>query len=437
MHEILQNDQNFIWHPFTQHAENYKPLVIEKAKGIQLFDTSNKAYFDTVSSWWCNILGHSHPKIVAAIQQQVSKLDHIIFAGFTHETASSLAKLLIDNSAPHLKKVFFSDNGSTSIEVAIKQSIQFWQLKGHKQKNKLACFSRGYHGDTIGCMSISGTAHFHHHFNHLCFESIHFPNPSNLYHPDNEARCLSECEDYFKSNHHQVAAVIIEPLMMAAGGMLPNSIKFLESLYALCKTYQIHLIVDEVAVGFGRTGSLFASDQTTIKADFMCLSKGLTNGTLPLATTLVTEDIFEAFLGPYESHTFFHGHTFSGNPIGCAAAIACITELVKPEIFEHISKLISKLKSKSEILTKKFPLHHSRQCGLIWAFDIELPHSLDQRFNIIIYELGLKHGILLRPLGNTVYLNLALITQFNQLEEIFIRIEAVLVTFFEKYSKKN
>lgn len=427
---LLKQDQECIWHPFTQHSEKTAPLLIKKAKGLMLYDKDNKKYFDTISSWWCNILGHSHPSIVKAIQKQVETLDHIIFAGFTHEAASTLAPLLLEKCPNNLSKVFFSDNGSTSIEVALKQSLQYWHLKGLKTKQEFVCFEGGYHGDTIGCMSISGTRHFHQHFNSLCFHSECLPNPSNLYDSSQEEKSLEACKKLFQTKHNQIAALIIEPLLMAAGGMLTHSKGFLQNIYSLCKEYNIHFILDEVAVGFGRTGSYFACLEAEIQPDFLCLSKGLTNGNLPLAATVVAEEIYNAFLGPYESHTFFHGHTFSGNPIACAAAIATLKELQKEALFQHILLIQNSLFQKAKNLETQFPLKHSRFCGLIWAFDLEIPHHLNKRFSLVIYQLALNHGLILRPLGNTVYLNLPLITNEEELDQIFKSLRLVLQDWF-------
>ena len=422
-------DQKYLWHPFSQtkDLDQQANIIIKKAKHISLYSENGQRYYDTISSWWCNILGHSHPQVVKSINDQIKSLDHVIFAGFSHPKAIELAKYLVQNTPEGLDKVFYSDNGSTAIEVAIKQSLQYWSLTGEKTKKTVACFNGGYHGDTIGTMSVSGTDHFHSPFKHLCFKSEKLPNPSPLYDKNQEEICLDACKKLFKENHTKLAAVIVEPLMMGAGGMLPNSGSFIKELDKLCRHYQIHLILDEVAVGFGRTGSLFACEKIGICPDFLCLSKGISNGNLPIAATLTSNKIFNAFTGPYETHTFFHGHTFTGNPIASAAACATFEVLLNPNTLKKANNRIIELKHYWEDLANTQEIYAPRQCGLIAAFDlVDSKTKTIKRLGKHIYQLGLKHQLILRPLGNTIYLYLPLTIQKDELLIIILQLKKVL-----------
>ena len=391
---------NNIWHPYTKMKdfEIDPPIFIERAEGLKLFDNQGNFYYDTISSWWCNIHGHNHPKIVAAINEQLTKLDHVLFAGFTHENAILLAEKLIEITPKHITKVFYSDNGSTAVEIALKMSLQYWNLTDKPKKTKFVALDRGYHGDTVGAMSVSSVGRFNDVFKPLLFESFKAKTPYRI--SDSEA--LESFDSILKNHHEEIAAFIVEPLLMGAGGMIMYSTAYLEKAAELCKKYEIHLIVDEVATGFGRTGKMFAIDHTkqNVKPDFMCISKGITSGTLPLAATLTTDDVYSVF----EEHIFYHGHTYTANPIACAAAVAALQIFEDEDTLNKIQPRIEQLRVGLKNLKVPF-----RQLGMVVA--IELPEGLSEK----IYQLGLREHLILRPIGNVVYLYLPLCVKEEEL----------------------
>ncbi|MFH0926225.1 MAG: adenosylmethionine--8-amino-7-oxononanoate transaminase [bacterium] len=303
----IKKDLDYIWHPYTQmkDCEGFPPILIERAKGIKLYDPKGNFYYDTISSWWCNIHGHNHPSIRKAIKNQLNQLEHVIFAGFTHKPAILLSESLVNITPKNLTKIFFSDNGSTAVEVALKLSFQYWQNVGEKKRQRFICLDRGYHGDTIGAMSVSGESAFTQPFLPLLFQTYRIPSPYCYRCPVNKERssckieCLRPLEKLLEDKHQEICAIILEPLVMAAGGMIIYPKEYLEGVYQLAKRYNVHLIVDEIATGFGRTGKMFACDYTDILPDFMCLSKGLTAGYLPLGVTLTTNEVYNAFYADY------------------------------------------------------------------------------------------------------------------------------------------
>jgi len=294
------------------------PILIEKAKGMKLYDNKGNYYYDTISSWWCNVHGHNHPKIKEAINRQLYSLEHVLFAGFTHKTAILLAERLVSATPKNLTKVFFSDNGSTSVEIALKMSFQYWQNIGRRKKIKFISLDYGYHGDTIGTMSVSGVDLFNKVFSPLFFSSFKVPSPYCYRCPMGKERssCKMECirplEEILRERNGEIAAIILEPLVLAAGGMIVYPLEYLKRVGELTKRYNVHLILDEVATGFGRTGKMFACEYAAIKPDFMCLSKGISAGYLPLGVTLTTDKVYRAFYADYDrKKTFYHGHTYT------------------------------------------------------------------------------------------------------------------------------
>ena len=351
MNNWIKKDLKYIWHPYTQMKDCLKnpPLLIEKAKGIKLYDDKGRFYYDTISSWWCNVHGHNHPTIKKAIKNQLDKLDHILFAGFTHKPAIKLAQKLVEITPSGLSKVFFSDNGSTAVEAALKLSFQYWQNIGKKEKKQFVSLDCAYHGDTIGAMSVSGVDLFNQVFSPLFFKSIKAPSPYCYRCPVNKTKdsCRIECadklEEILKQKSKKVAAIILEPMLMAAGGMIIYPAAYLKKAANLAKKYNVHLILDEVASGMARTGKMFASEWAKVSPDFMCISKGITSGYLPLAATLTTNKIYKAFYADYDKKkTFYHGHTYTANPIGAAAALGTLEVFKKEETLKNVKKLSSR-----------------------------------------------------------------------------------------------
>jgi adenosylmethionine-8-amino-7-oxononanoate aminotransferase len=419
----IERDLDCIWHPYTQMKEcqNLPPILIKKAKGVKLYDEKGDFYFDTISSWWCNVHGHNHPRIEAAIKRQLTSLDHVLFAGFTHKPAILLAEKLLSIAPGNLVKIFFSDNGSTSVEVALKMSFQYWHNIKKVRKRRFVCLDYAYHGDTIGAMSISGVSLFNEIFRPLFFPSFKVPAPycyrcpKGKRWPSCDIECIGPLERLLKKRGNEIAALIIEPLVLAAGGMIIYPVEYLQRAGEFAKKYNVHLILDEVATGFGRTGKMFACEYAEIRPDFICLSKGVTSGTLPLGLTLTTKRIYQAFYADYEKKkTFYHGHTYTANPMSCSAALASLKIFEMENTLHKIRKLIPKFYKGLERFRALPLVGDVRFLGLIGAVELvkdkgtKKLFSLKERIGLKIYKRGLEEGLILRPLGNIIYLYLPL-----------------------------
>ncbi len=438
----IKKDLKYNWHPYTQmkDCENVPPILIERARGIKLYDAKGKFYYDTISSWWCNVHGHNHPKIKKAIKKQLNLLEHVLFAGFTHKPAILLAEKLISIAPKGLTKIFFSDNGSTSVETALKMSFQYWQNIGKKKKIKFVSLDYAYHGDTIGAMSVGGIDLFNKVFSPLFFKSFKVSSPYCYRCPMGQQSsscridCIGSLESLLKNKNGEIAAVILEPLVMAAGGMIIYPKEYLKKAADLTKKYNVHLILDEVATGFGRTGKMFACEYANIKPDFMCLSKGITSGTLPLAATLTTEKIYKAFYAEYnERKTFYHGHTYTANPLACQAALASLKIFREENTLIKIKKLIPLFyKGLKDMVHLEF-VGDVRHIGMIGAIEIvkdkstKEPFKARERIGHKIHSEGLKRGLILRPLGNIIYLYLPLNIKEKELRLVLRRLYEILL----------
>lgn len=437
----VSRDLKYIWHPYTQMKDcgKFPPILIERAKGIKLYGKEGKFYYDTISSWWCNVHGHNHPKIKKAIKSQLNLLEHVLFAGFTHKSAILLAERLIAIAPKNLKKVFFSDNGSTSVEVALKISFQYWQNIAKTSKTKIVSLDSAYHGDTIGAMSVSGVNLFNRVFKPLFFETFKVPSPYCYRCPveKKESVCSLECirplENILREKNDKIAAVIIEPIVLAAGGMIVYPPEYLRRVSQLTKKYNVHLIIDEVATGFGRTGKMFACEHTNVKADFMCLSKGITSGYLPLGATLTTDEIYKAFYANYiKGKTFYHGHTYTANPLSCAAAAASLKIFEEEQTLSKAQNLIPLFYEKMEEFRDLNCVGDVRYLGLIGAIELvkdkknKTPFAANERKGLEVYLRGLKYNLILRPLGNVVYLYLPLCIKKKELLDILSRTYKVI-----------
>lgn len=441
MNELIKKDLKYLWHPYTQmkDCETSPPVEIVKAEGIKLFGIDGSEYYDTISSWWCNVHGHNHPKINAAIRDQLNSLDHVLFAGFTHKPAVELGEKLVKITPDELKRVFFSDNGSTAVEVAMKMSFQYWLNKGVTGKEKFLSLDMGYHGDTVGAMSVSGVDLFNSKFSPMFFDSFKAPTPYCYRCPCDRSRsdcsleCLGLMEDILKEHAPLIAGIILEPILMGAGGMIIYPAEYLKGVRSLADKYQVHLILDEVAAGFGRTGKMFAAEHAKIAPDLMCLSKGVTSGYLPLGITMATEDIFDAFYDDYENlKTFYHGHTFTANPISCAAANVAIDLFREEGTLENVGMINQMLSSFLEVVSSFPMVGEVRSIGAVGAIELvknrstKEPFGLKERIGFEIYKRGLKEGVLLRPLGNIIYFFLPLCASREELEDIFSRSAIVI-----------
>lgn len=393
MNRISEKDRQYIWHPYTQHKTSPDFIPISRGQGAWLYDEQNRGFIDAISSWWTTIHGHGHPHIAEKIRQQALQLEHVIFAGFTHEPAVELAERLIPLLPKGIQKVFFSDNGSTAVEVALKMAIQYQANTGHSKRKKIIALQHSYHGDTFGAMSISEPGIFTQAFQSYLFsvDFIELPLPGEPFSlPD--------------LNWEEYAAFIYEPLVQGAGGMRMYDVPTLETLLSHCRANRILCIADEVMTGFGRTGTLFASESIAILPDIVCLSKGLTGGTLPMAITACTGEIFDAFLDEQRLKTFFHGHSFTANPIGCAAALASLDLLLDSACLNNIRRISEAHSQKAREWKDRPGYLQPRSKGTILAFEIESPQNdyLNTKKEAIM-KRAMEKQVLLRPLGNTVY----------------------------------
>lgn len=390
-----------VWHPFTQHAIAPNPIFVERSKGTLLYTNDGREIVDAISSWWVINHGHSHPDIVAAVREQAEKLDQVIFAGFTHAPAEELAASLIDLSEAAFDHVFYSDSGSTAVEVALKMAIGYWEHTG-RPRQKVIAFEDGYHGDTFGTMSAGGRSVYNKIYEPFLFEVEHVPVPV----AGKEAKTLERLEYVLKAHKDDVAAFVFEPLVLGAGGMIFYSADILRQMAEMCRAHDVLLIADEVMTGFGRTGSIFACEQAGFMPDIICLSKGLTGGFLPLGATLCTRDIYQAFYHKDKAKMFFHSSSFTGNPMACAAANAALKIWQDEPVTERIENLASVHAKAAKRFEARPDIENVRQQGTILAMDIKTEGRSGYLSDIQpkLYDSFLSQDVLLRPLGNTVYI---------------------------------
>ncbi len=414
-------DRRYLWHPFTQMQEweQEEPLIIERGKGSYLIDTDGKKYLDGTSSIWVNVHGHRHPILDRAIKKQLDKIAHSTFLGLSNPPAIELARELIRIAPKGLTRVFYSDNGSTAVEIALKMAVQYWQ-QHHPEagpKNTFLHLKLAYHGDTIGAVSVGNIDLFHARFKPLLFPTVEaepphcYRCPLKLAYPSCHMACTEPIEVIVKNRHRDLAGVIIEPIMQAAAGMIPQPPGYLKRIRELCTQHRVLMITDEVATGFGRTGKMFACEHEGVTPDLMAISKGLTGGYMPLAATLTTDDIYQGFLGRYDQFkTFFHGHSFTGNPLGCAVALASL------HVFRQ-EKTLTQLSSKITLLTRLLtPLAALPQVGdirqrgfmagieLVMNKETKAPFPLSAKAGHRVAAIARSKGLLLRPIGNVLVL---------------------------------
>jgi len=434
--EWIRKDLRHCWHPYTQMSSlvSDPPLLIERASGLFLHDAEGNRYYDAVSSWWCVVHGHGHPRIREAVTRQMEVLDHVLFAGATHLPAVRLAERLASLAPEGLSRVFFSDNGSTAVEVALKMSLQYRRNVGKEGRTAFLCLDRGYHGDTTGCMSVSGVEAFLRAFRPILFPARRVPAPYCYRCPEGKeypacgVSCLGALETALREGGDSIAAVILEPLLLGAGGMIVYPPEYLSGAARLARAHGAHLILDEVATGFGRTGTMFACEQAGVSPDFLCLSKGLTGGTMPLAATVTTAEVYNAFLGaPDSGKTFYHGHTYTANPVGCAAALASLDLFEEEKVVDRVALLAPRLADGVRAHAELPMVGDVRHIGMVAALELvrdkgtkePLPGT-DPVFREIRRE-GLRRGLFLRPLGNVVYLFLPLSVTREDLDDILDR----------------
>lgn len=422
--QLIAEDKNFLWHPFTQMKDwlESDPLMIDRAQGCHLIDTEGRRYLDGVASLWVNVHGHNHPQITAAIKDQLNRLDHSTLLGLSNTPAVELAKKLVAIAPKGLEKVFYSDNGSTAVEVAIKMAYQYWQNIGRLEKTQLVHLANSYHGDTLGSVSVGGIDLFHHVYQKLTFPTVKIDFPDGYRNQDFES-AMNQLQERLKQSASHIAALIVEPLVQGAAGMIVWPEGLLKRMKELCEQHEVFLIADEVATGFGRTGKMFACEHEGVVPDFLCLAKGLTGGTLPLAATLTTNKVFDGFLfDAKDQKTFFHGHTYTGNPLACAAALANL----KVFSVEHIlSRLQPKIIFLTEKLKKLEQLPHVgqiRQKGLMVGIELvkdkqsKEPFALEEKMGMAVCQRARQRGVILRPLGNVIVLMPPLVISKRELD---------------------
>jgi len=435
--ELLRWDREIVWHAFTQMAE-YEPLVIERAEGCTLFDIDGRAYLDGVSSLWCNIHGHRHPRLDEALRRQLDRVAHVTQLGSSNPTTIELAKRLVDITPHGLEHVFFSDDGATAVEVALKMAFQYWRQRPDPKaaKNLYVALGDAYHGDTLGSVSVGGVERFHAMFRPLLFDVLRTPAPDTYRLPEGvraEDACghyLAAMDRLLATHHERIAAVVIEPLVQAAAGMIMHPSGYLRGLRELTRRWDVLLIADEVAVGFGRTGTMFACQQEDVTPDLLCLAKGMTAGYLPLAATLATDEIWRAFLGTFaECRTFFHGHTYGGNPLGAAVALASLDIFAEEKTLERLRPKIERLAEHLASIARLPHVGDVRQRGMIAAIELvrekptKQPYPWEERRGMRVCELARADGVLLRPLGNVIVVMPPLAITLEELDRICMAVE--------------
>ena len=409
-HDLLARSLQSVWHPCTQmkQHETFPLIPIQRGEGVWLYDADGQRYLDGISSWWVNLFGHNNPRIKDAIKSQLDQLEHVMLAGFTHEPVVALSEKLSELTG--LGHAFYASDGASATEIALKMSFHYWRNSGQPGKTQFISLKNSYHGETLGALGVTDVAIFKDTYAPLLMQSAQMPSPDFR---ESEAGVSAEAmalcaaaalEDYLARHHASIAAFIIEPIVQCAGGMAMHHPVYLQRARELCTRHQVHLIADEIAVGFGRTGTMFACEQAAGKvsdiADFICLSKGITGGYLPLSAVLTTDTIYQAFYDERTVKGFLHSHSYTGNPLACSAALATLGIFTDDAVLEKNRLLADYIKSKASSLAE-LPIQHLRQQGMILALDVV---GAQPGFAQRCYAEALKQGLLLRPIGNTVYL---------------------------------
>ena len=432
MNNWQEEDLKYIWHPCSQMKdyEAFPPIIIDHAKGIDLYDIEGKCYKDVVSSWWCNLLGHCNPRISNAIKKQLDTLEHVIFANFSHKTAITLCKKLITKIPKGLCKFNFADNGSASVEMALKMSFQYHIQSGNPQKTRFMALKEAYHGETLAALAVGDCDLYTKLYKPLLLDVIRVDKPDCYrcpyckHYKTCNAECFERTEKVFEQYGHETAAIIVEPLLQGSAGMKIYSPESLKKLRKLCDEYNVHLIADEIATGFGRTGKMFAFDWAEVSPDIMCVSKGLTGGYMPMSITITTQEIYDAFYSDYlEGKAFMHSHTYAGNPLGCSAAIEVLNILDDEKIIEGVNRKAPVFNSMIREKFSKLPhIGDIRDIGLINAIELvkdihtKEPFDSKLRLGYQIYKKALDKGVLLRPLGDVMYFNPPLIIEEKDMD---------------------
>lgn len=417
-HDWMRRDLEVLWHPCTQMKDHEQlPVIpIRRGEGIWLEDFDGKRYLDAVSSWWVNVFGHANPRINDRIKAQVDQLEHVILAGFSHQPVIELSERLVALTPAGLDRVFYADNGSSCIEVALKMSYHYWRNVGQPEKRRFVTLTNSYHGETVAAMSVGDVALFTETYQGLLLDTLKVPSPDCYLRPEgldweaHSRQMFAHMERTLAEHHASVAAVIVEPLIQGATGMRMYHPVYLRLLREACDRYGVHLIHDEIAVGFGRTGTMFACEQAGIRPDFLCLSKALTGGYLPLAACLTTDAVYQAFYDDYHTlRAFLHSHSYTGNPLACAAALATLDIFEQDDVIEANKPLARRMAEATAHLVDHPHVGEVRQTGMALAIEMSAdkarrtPYPWQERRGLAVYQHALSRGALLRPLGNVVY----------------------------------
>jgi len=440
---LIERDRASLWHPYTQMKTRPDPLAIVRGEGVYLYTQDGRRLLDGISSWWVNIHGHSHPRLNQALADQAERLEHVIFAGATHPPAVDLAERLLGALPKGLARVFYSDNGSTAVEVAVKMAVQYWRNTSNgagPSRHRIVALHHAYHGDTVGAMSVSGDSVFTQPFAPLMFpvDRVHAPYcyrcPLGLKRDTCHIECLGGLEDALRTRGSETAAVLVEPMLQGAGGMIMWPAEFLTGVRRLCDQYGVLMIADEVLTGFGRTGKMFACEHGPVTPDIICLSKALTAGYLPLAVTAVTEAVYDAFLGDDHTRTFFHGHSFTANPLACAVAIASFDLFQESSVIARIARLEAQLRRGLTPLLRLPVVGEVRVLGGVAAIELVTDKAskdaggyLDQ-IGPRLSSAFVERGLLLRPLGNILYFMPPYVITDDEVDWVIGQIGSVLET---------
>jgi adenosylmethionine-8-amino-7-oxononanoate aminotransferase len=424
-----------IWHPFTNSLLDPAPLQVERAEGVYLYTKDGRKILDAISSWWVNLHGHANPRIAAAIAAQAKKLEHVLLAGFTHDAAEELAARLRKWVAPELTHLFFSDDGSTAVEVALKIAVQHFSNQGRAEKREIVALEHGYHGDTAGAMSVSGDSPFTEPFRtmrypvHRVHSAYCYRCPVGLRRETCHIECVQHLELLLAERGGKIAAVIVEPLLQGAGGMITHPVEFLKRVRALCRDNDVLLIADEVLTGFGRTGKMFGCDLAGVVPDLMCLSKGITGGFLAMGVTLCTGGVEAAFRSEDRLHTFYHGHSYTGNALACAAANASLQIFDDEPVFDRIATIARINAERLALLRGLHQVGETRQIGTIGAIELRaVDAGYLSAMRPKLYQFFLERGVLLRPLGNVVYVLPPYVISPEELHRVYDVIQEAIQT---------
>jgi adenosylmethionine-8-amino-7-oxononanoate aminotransferase len=426
-----------IWHPFTNSALDPEPIAIERAEGVSLHAKDGRKIIDAVSSWWVNLHGHANPRIAAAIAEQARKMEHVILAGFTHEPAEKLAAALGKWLAPEIKHLFFSDDGSTAVEVALKLAVQHYGNQGRPEKKEIIALEHGYHGDTAGAMSVSDDSPFTDAFRSMRYRVNRAPSPYLYRRPAGMSahayveHCVRQLASLLEEKSDAIACMILEPLLQAAGGMIVYPVEYLRKARQLCTKHDVLLIADEVLTGFGRTGKMFACDVAGVVPDLICLSKGITGGFLPMGVTVCTDKVEAAFRSENRMHTFYHGHSYTGNALACAAAITSLQIFEDEPVFDRIAEIARINMERLERFAKYAAVGETRQIGTMGAIELNAEDAgYLSAMRPKLYRFFLDRGVLLRPLGNVIYVLPPYVISPEELHCVYDAIEEAVETLF-------